>query len=195
MTAAAPQHHATSPHAGPGRPRAFDMDAAVAAGMAVIRREGYEAASLDTLTREMGISRSSFYAAFGSKRGVLLAALEHYSAARLRTLEGLAAGRDGLRRALEALAGCHGDAHGCLLVNCVIELCPRDAEVAALGAQHLGRIEAILAARLPEGADRATRAKALVAAALGAQTLRKGGEAPDAVAAALLLALDRLASA
>lgn len=175
-------------HPGPGRPRGFDLDAAIDAGVAVIRRDGYEAASLDALTRAMGISRSSFYAAFGSKRGVLLAALGRYSRERLRVMAAI--GEGGLVALLGAIAGLGSDSHGCLMVNCVVELAPRDPEIAALGAAHLRRVEAIVADRLPS--PRRDAAPALVAVALGAQTLLKSGAAPQGVADLVALAARRM---
>jgi len=181
------------PHSGPGRPRGFDRDAALDAGVELFRRRGFEASSLEALTEAMGISRSSFYAAFGSKHGVLIAALERYSSERLATLGAIAARPDPAPALLRALSGLAEDASGCLLVNCVTELAPRDPEVAALGARHLEAIEAVLARALGAGQDRdpdreaeaQLRARALFAFALGAQTLRKAGR-PAAEIEALL---------
>jgi TetR/AcrR family transcriptional regulator, transcriptional repressor for nem operon len=177
-------------HPGPGRPRGFDMDTAVDAGVAILLRNGFEATSLDALTRAMGISRSSFYAAFGSKHGVLVRALERYSRTRLRVLEELATGPGALREVLRALAGLQEDVHGCLLVNCVTELAPRDAEVGTFGAAHLRQVEAIVGRCLPR--PDAAAAAALVAVTLGAQTLRKSGEPPERLARIIDLAIDRI---
>lgn len=176
-------------HPGPGRPREFDIDAVVDAGVELLLRKGFEATSLDALTRAMGISRSSFYAAFGSKHGVLLKALERYSQTRLRVLEELATGPDTLREVLRALAGLEEDAHGCLLVNCVTELAPRDPEIGSFGAAHMRKTEEIVARCLPGGNRIA--AAALVAVALGAQTLRKSGEAPERLGKIIDLAIER----
>ena len=186
---------ALTAHAGPGRPRGFDRDAALDAGVELFRRRGFEASSLEALTEAMGISRSSFYAAFGSKHGVLIAALERYSAERLAALAAIAARPDPVPILLRALSGLAEDASGCLLVNCVTELAPRDPEVAALGARHLEAIEAVLARALGAGqgrdqdpnreAEAQIRARALFAFALGAQTLRKAGR-PAAEIEALL---------
>lgn len=186
-----PLHAPTSDNPGPGRPRAFDLDAAVDAGVALLRRRGYEATSLDDLTRAMGISRSSFYAAFGSKRGVLLTALDRYSRQRLQVLAELAAGPEPLEAILAALAGVEGDGQGCLLVNCLAELGAGDAEVAARAAAHMARIEDILRGAAPEAG--AAGARALLATAVGAQTLRKSGAEPAAIDAMLHLAAARLA--
>ena len=65
-----------------GRPRAFDADAALDEAMEVFWRHGYEGATIAQLTEAMGINPPSLYAAFGSKEGLLKAALTRYSARR-----------------------------------------------------------------------------------------------------------------
>ncbi len=60
------------------RPRTFDADTALEAAMAAFWRLGYEAASVHDLTRATGLSRSSLYQAFGSKRELFDAAVAHY---------------------------------------------------------------------------------------------------------------------
>ena len=175
---------------GPGRPRGFDLDAAIEAGVGVFRAKGFEATSLDALTEAMGISRSSFYAAFGSKHGVLVTALARYSDTRIAALDAMAKGPDPIPEMMRALSGADAGAHGCLMVNCVAELCPRDAEVAALSNRHIRRVEAIFARALAPAAPEtaAPRARALVALALGVLTLRKAGQPTPEIDAVLGLA-------
>jgi AcrR family transcriptional regulator len=62
-----------------GRPRAFDMDKALDEAMEVFWRHGFEGATIAELTGAMDINPPSLYAAFGSKEGLLKAALDHYS--------------------------------------------------------------------------------------------------------------------
>ena len=62
------------------RPREFDADVALEQAMQVFWDMGYQSASLSSLTRAMGISKSSFYEAFGSKHELYLSALEYYNA-------------------------------------------------------------------------------------------------------------------
>jgi AcrR family transcriptional regulator len=65
-----------------GRPRAFDADAALDQAMEVFWRHGYEGATIAQLTEAMHINPPSLYAAFGSKEGLLKAALDRYTAKR-----------------------------------------------------------------------------------------------------------------
>jgi AcrR family transcriptional regulator len=63
-----------------GRPRTFDIDKALDRAMKVFWRKGYEGASLPDLTRAMGISRPSLYAAFGNKESLFRKAIDRYVA-------------------------------------------------------------------------------------------------------------------
>lgn len=81
---------AQAPHPGPapaapmtmGRPREFDLENALDEAMDVFWRRGYEGATIAELTAAMGINPPSLYAAFGSKEGLLKAALDRYTAKR-----------------------------------------------------------------------------------------------------------------
>ncbi|MEW5421275.1 TetR/AcrR family transcriptional regulator [Amorphus sp. 3PC139-8] len=179
----------TKSRSGPGRPRCYDEAAALDAALQVFWSQGFEATSIDDLTSAMGISRSSFYSAFGSKEQVFLAALKAYSARALGALQDMSqqpAG-DPVPAMLSALASPDGGPRGCLLVNCITELAPHHPEVAAVGRAHLARIERLIAEALsPADPEAATdRARALAALAIGTLTLRKSGLSAEAIDAVL----------
>ncbi|MTH98981.1 TetR/AcrR family transcriptional regulator [Roseibium sp. RKSG952] len=173
----------------PGRPRSFDEATALTAALEVFWRQGYEATSLDDLTAAMGISRSSFYGAFGSKLAVLTAALKMYSDANLTRLQEIAstATDDPLGAMLNALTGLEAGQKGCLLVNCITEMAPHQEEVAALGRRHLEEIERILAGTIdPKNPHAALdKARALSALTIGTLAMRKSGFPPEKIARSL----------
>lgn len=175
--------------AGPGRPRAFDEDKVLDAALQVFWNKGYEATSLDDLTAAMGLSRSSFYAAFGSKQGVLMAVLRNYSSSALSQLNDLAElpGEEAAMAMLEAISQPKEGPRGCMLVNCIAELAPHQEEVAELGRNHLHRIEDLFAKALSPDNPEAARdkARALSALAIGTLTMRKSGLPPEQIALTL----------
>jgi len=151
-----------------GRPRSFDEDTILGAAAGVFVQGGYEGTSIDDLVRTLGLHRGSLYQAFGSKRGLFLAALQRYVQTDLAAL------------ALDPTA--HGDEHNpsdalaCstvldLLLIAALERGPLDAEVAALVRQALAMLEDVVGhqADRPKPSDQAsppTRVFALLGARL-----------------------------
>src|SRR5882724_3596770 len=70
------------PPASKGRPRAFDLDAALQKALELFWRQGYEGTSMSDLTTAMGINRPSLYAAFGNKEQLFAKAVERYNSGR-----------------------------------------------------------------------------------------------------------------
>jgi TetR/AcrR family transcriptional repressor of nem operon len=60
------------------RTKEFDPDVALEIAVEVFWRLGYEHTSLDTLMREMRISKQSLYDTFGDKRSIYFRAMSHY---------------------------------------------------------------------------------------------------------------------
>ena len=58
-----------------GRKRSFDDNAVLARAREVFLEHGYEGTSIDALVKATGLLRGSLYGAFGSKRGMFVAAL------------------------------------------------------------------------------------------------------------------------
>ncbi|MGO4716940.1 TetR/AcrR family transcriptional regulator [Bradyrhizobium sp. 2TAF24] len=148
-------HH---PHRPPGRPREFDIDAALDKAVRVFRERGYHATSIGDLSDAMELAAGSIYKAFKDKRAVFLAAFDRYSALRSAQVRAAAddgqTGHDRLRRVLasylEASQGIEGR-RGCLVVGSTIELAALDAEVAARVSVALKANEALLAGLIREG--------------------------------------------
>lgn len=63
-----------------GRPRQFDRQKAVDTAMQFAWRHGLEACSVKALAEHMGITRSSFYHAFGGLDSLLLEVMSRYAA-------------------------------------------------------------------------------------------------------------------
>jgi AcrR family transcriptional regulator len=61
-----------------GRPRQFDIDAALVAAMRIFWRHGYAGASVGTLIEAMEISRATLYASFGGKEDLFRKVMDLY---------------------------------------------------------------------------------------------------------------------
>lgn len=176
-----------------GRPRGFDAEAALNVAVDVFWQQGFEATSLETLSRAMGLSRSSFYACFGSKHALLMAAVQRYADDRYIILTDRVAlctdARDAVRAMLAVIADVDGGTRGCLFVNAVAELAPGDAELVALAQSHTARVGALMTATLRRLGctedDASERAGALLALVMGITTLRKTGVPPSQLAGML----------
>src|ERR1700751_1517247 len=87
-----------------GRPRSFDVEAAVDRAMGVFWSRGYNATALPDLLRATKLSRGSLYAAFGDKHSLFLRAVDRYIADALKRMDIQLAPRrepvDGLRACL-----------------------------------------------------------------------------------------------
>lgn len=133
------------------RPLEFNRDAALDQAVRLFWRKGYQAASLTDLSEAMQISRSSFYAAFGDKRGLFLECLDLFAA---WTVEVLRRGREQLpplealrqffERSLARPPGATGPwlEGGCLLVNTVLETAGVDEDLNARASALLTQVQA-----------------------------------------------------
>jgi TetR/AcrR family transcriptional repressor of nem operon len=137
-----------------GRPRSFDVEQVLGRAMHVFWKQGYEATGLVDLESATGLGRQSLYGAFGDKRGLFLAVVEHYFTHVLKpgfdVLDAPGSARENVERVLsawEALATLP-EFHGCLVGNSVPELSARDEEIAALLRRKLELMEAAFARAL-----------------------------------------------
>lgn len=134
-----------------GRLAKFDRDEAVEKVMHEIWRHGFDRASVKALSEKLGITRSSFYNAFGTREALFAKALERYFAQ--STDRPLREARPGtpipplITNVFRQI--CHSRAkdpegRGCLVVNGVAELCPVEEALGAMLAEALlGSLENI----------------------------------------------------
>ncbi len=120
------------------RPREFDESEVLEKAMQVFWTHGYEASSLNDLTRAMGLSKSSLYDTFGSKHDLFLAAIDYYRdnvTGRVRSAADLDAPA---RHVIKAILGRAVDRilapdgrRGCFLNNTAVEVGMHDPEARA----------------------------------------------------------------
>jgi len=172
-----------------GRPRSFEVEAAVERAMDVFWSRGYHGTALPDLLRATKLSRGSLYAAFGDKHSLFLRALDHYIADALTRMDIELAPRrepvDGLRTFLagyvDRTSGASGR-RGCLLVATAMELAGQDAEVGRRVASFFKAMEARLAdalsragaaGKLADGVEPSSAARILVCFVEGLRVVGK----------------------
>jgi len=192
-----------------GRPLEFDPTLALDAAMQLFWRKGYEASSLQDLLATMGLSKSSFYQTFESKRSVFERALEHYRFSLIdemrAELEKARSGRAFIDTLFHSIAEetIGSDARrGCLLMNTACEFAQTDADIASLVSRSIGDIADVLEAAVvraqdegsvSSGADARTLATYLVSSISGLKNMVKAGadrETIRRITSVVLAALD-----
>jgi TetR/AcrR family transcriptional repressor of nem operon len=140
------------------RPREFDIVAALDRAMEAFWTRGYEATSLDDLCEVTGLSRSSLYGTFGSKRDLLLRAVDRYVEQRSQNLSAILTQPLPVRECFAALLRefigqivSGAGRRGCFLGNCAAELPRHDRVAVARVRQGLARNEAIFRAAIVRG--------------------------------------------
>jgi AcrR family transcriptional regulator len=106
-----------------GRPRSFDRDTALAAAVEQFWRTGYEETSISMLTKAMGVTPPSLYAAFGDKDALFEEAAALYFSRTCEAVDQAAArptAREAVARMLDDTARAHTAADtplGCLMLT------------------------------------------------------------------------------
>lgn len=140
------------------RPREFDAQQALQKAMYAFWSKGYEATSMADLLRATGLSKSSLYDTFGSKRELFLASFELYRQERMRLLEGYLNSQPTAFESIEAffhmvLGHARQDERpfGCMSCNEAVEFGPHDEQVQDLIAKDFQAVEDSLTAAIKRG--------------------------------------------
>lgn len=139
-----------------GRPRGFDRDAALLAATRLFWARGYDGTSLADLTGAMGISPSSFYAAFGDKKSLFAETIQGYMQ-RYTAIYIEAVRCDTAREATERILRDSVDEFtddnrpmSCLVVSAAIQGGAETLDVRQSLEEHQRALEAILAERIEQ---------------------------------------------
>ena len=145
-----------------GRPRKLDPAEGISIAAKLFRERGYDAVGVAELTAAMAIKPPSFYAAFGSKRKLLQATLDHYSRQEGNFAEPILkkplAPRQLMAQLFAAAAGAYsteGRPLGCLIMECTRNCTDREAqrEAALFKNEFRQAIRKKLADHRPEMAE------------------------------------------
>lgn len=179
-----------------GRPREFDRDAALDAAMRLFWRKGFGDTSLEDLLEVMGISKSSFYAAFRSKEEIFRETLKRYSDLMATELGGkLLQASSGLSFIEEILSipvqeVIENRANGCLIINSAAEFGQRHPEFCQDVGMAIGLFERLFQQAVLRGqsegdirsqADAASLGVFLCATFGGLRTLAKAGASAEKI--------------
>jgi AcrR family transcriptional regulator len=185
------------------RPRKFEEQQVLRDVRDQFWAAGYEATSLEDLTRASGLGKGSLYGAFGDKHKLFLRTLDDYvtdSCAGLRqNLEESAPAVDGLRAFV--LAGASSLRQGCYLANSTTELAATDPEVAERARKAYEDIVELIAATvkraqregdLPAGIEPTAFARTLQTAQQGLVYMGRSGLPEEQLAGVAQDLADRL---
>ena len=169
------------------RPREFEPDDALNKIKDAFWRLGYEGTSLQDIEEVTGLRKQSLYRLFGDKRGMYLAALNHYErnevsgASKFLTMKGTAQQRfRGLFNFVVDHAIKNEDRRGCFLCNASVDQAQLDPQVRRAVEESMNRIRQAFANALRASSpykeserQAEKRAAALLAAYFGLRVLIK----------------------
>lgn len=130
-----------------GRPSIFDEEKVLEKARELFWTRGYEATSLDQLLEAMGLGKSSFYHAFGSKKELFEKIMDRFVN---DTIHRLAADLpihphpiERIREFFRGIASSPSHLHrkGCFMGNTVVELINTEHSLSARAAKKLERLE------------------------------------------------------
>lgn len=138
------------------RPRNFDEEDVLRKAMALFWSKGYESTSLAELLQTTGLSKSSLYETFGSKRELFLRAFQLYKKDRMDGLtEGLSQPDAylALTNAFKTVLDGKGRQMGCMTANEAIELAPHDPKLQEMVESDFYNIEEVFRQTIERGKE------------------------------------------
>ena len=176
------------------RPREFDTEAALVAVMELFWECGFEATSVEDITETTGLSRSSLYQAFGSKRALFDQAIDRYVSSLADMTAPIEHGEPGLDGVLgffdnwerRVVDGVVDPSLGCFMVNTTTEMAGQHPELFERAAGYRKRLLDAFEAALHRASERGDvvpgdsgeRARSLVAAVMGVFVASRGNRDP-----------------
>ena len=177
-----------------GRPRAYEPERAIGQALALFRKDGFAATSLDDLSAATGMNRPSLYGAFGDKRALYIKSYQRYrddyTAAVQEIFKDDCPVRDRLRRIYDVALDIYllgGDApRGCFTVMTVASDAIADPEIRSMIQEALEALDraflrcfkaAVETGELPATADVATLSQ-MASATLYALAIRSRAGVP-----------------
>jgi AcrR family transcriptional regulator len=132
-----------------GRPRAYEPERAIGQALALFRKDGFAATSLDDLSAATGMNRPSLYGAFGDKRALYIKSYQRYrddySAAAVAVFKADIDIRERLRRfygaALDIYTLGGEGPRGCFTVMTVASDAIADPEIRAMVLKGFGDLD------------------------------------------------------
>jgi AcrR family transcriptional regulator len=173
-----------------GRPREFNVDAALDTLLSLFWTRGYEATSLLDMVDATGLSKSSLRAAFGSKDGIYAAAMTRYdeqvATVVIDTLRSGSAGLDDLHALVDMQSRIFRSSlgsNGCAATNTAAELGRGHPGAVQMHAQFRRRLREAFIATLERAVARgeiddaatAERAELLITLFFGSAVLTRAG--------------------
>ncbi len=123
--------------------------------MRVFWGQGFAAASVDVLCREMQMPRASLYKMYGDKEGLFLATLRHYGEIRFAPVRQLLEGGGDIHADLSAFfkgvidfATCDPQTPGCLIAGALADTAGADMQMRARLKVEFSKVETALRGRL-----------------------------------------------
>jgi TetR/AcrR family transcriptional repressor of nem operon len=138
-----------------GQARKFDPDERLDSAVDAFWQHGFDGSGMQALCKAMGLFPGSLYGTYGDKRQLFLQAIDRYmTTVSTDAIETLGAGGSGLAalrlffaRLIDGMVD--GKRRwGCLVTNSIVELAPRDPEIARRVELHLARLETAFAAAI-----------------------------------------------